>query len=121
MLKWHAHLKIYVYTYVMYSLKFIHPKGTSRLTWDLDAEGEDCVSFINGNGTVAKKFRLNVCSELLTIWLGSSCLLELSFLDSNLLYILRLLKDGEVIREFYLGEDELDDDKQFVIQYPADA
>ena len=106
----------------MYSLKFIHPKGTSTVTWDLDAsDEEDDVSFINGSGTVAKKFRFHVCSELLTIWLGSACLLELSFLDSNLLYILRLLKDGDVIREFYLGEDELGDDKQFVIQYPADA
>ena len=103
----------------MYTLTFRHPKGTSVLTWELDTP-YDTVLFTNYDGQMARGFTLKGSSEGLTICRGSAILLELTFLDSNLLYILRLMRDGDTIREFYLGEDDLTDEQDFMVEYPTD-
>jgi len=104
----------------MYSLTFIHPKGESVIRWDLDVSDEEDPVFIDSIGEMTKGFVLNVSPELLTIWRGSSCLLEMFFLDASMIYILRLLEGKNVVREFYLEEDDLSAEKQFTIRYPTD-
>ncbi len=101
----------------MYSLTFVHPKGTSRITWDLDAPDEDVV-FTNYDGNMASGFMLKAVPELLTIVHGVACLLELRFLDERMIYLLRLFRGKTIIREFYLEEDDLAEEKQRVVQYP---
>lgn len=101
----------------MYSLTFRHPKGDSVLTWDLETP-DDTVLFTNYNGQMARGFALKGSSDGLTIRRGSASLLELTFLESNVLYILRLMRGGDVIREFYLSEDDLMDEQDFTIEYP---
>ena len=103
----------------MYTLTFRHPKGDSVLTWDLETP-DDTVLFTNYDGQMAKGFTLKGSSEGLTIRRGSASLLELTFLESNVLYILRLMQGGNIIREFYLSEDELTDEQDFTIDYSAE-
>ena len=101
----------------MYSLKFIHPKGESILSWDLDTPDED-VEFVDCDGSMAKGFELKASPELLTIYHGAGRLLELSFLEARMIYLLRLLQGKNVVREFYLESDDLEDGRQFVVKYP---
>jgi hypothetical protein len=104
----------------MYSLTFVHPKGTSRVTWDLDAEEEGDAYFVNCDGCMANGFTLKASPELLTIHYGASCLLELRFLEERMIYLLRLLdgRRSNVVREFYLEEDALFEEAQYTVQYP---
>jgi hypothetical protein len=106
----------------MYLLKFIHSKGTSTLSWDLEShdDTEENVVFTECDGKMAAGFRFNACPELLTISSSSSDapLLELCFLPARMLYMLRLYDDRRrVSREFYLEEDELETDQQFTVRY----
>lgn len=103
----------------MYSLKFIHPKGTSTVIWELDVPNEDAV-FIDCTGEMAKGFTLKANPKFLTIYHGVVCLLELWFLDERMIYILRLHDERgkTVIREFYLEEDDLTEEKRFAVKYP---
>jgi hypothetical protein len=100
----------------MYSLKFIHPKGDSILSWDLDSPDED-VEFVDCNGSMAKGFELKARPELLTIYHGASRLLELSFLEARMIFLLRLYEGKKVLREFYLETEDLEDVKQFLVKY----
>ena len=63
----------------MYSLKFVHPKGDSIVSWELDVPYETVV-FIDSDGSMAEGFELKTSPEILTIYRGSACLLELRFL-----------------------------------------
>jgi hypothetical protein len=103
----------------MYSLTFVHPKGRSIVTWDLEAEEEGDAYFVNCDGRMANGFTLKASPELLTIHYGATCLLELRFLEERMIYLLRLLdgRRGHVIREFYLEEDALSE-AQYTVQYP---
>ena len=102
----------------MYSLKFVHPKGDSIVSWELDVPYETVV-FIDSDGSMAEGFELKTSPEILTIYRGSACLLELRFLEARMIFLLRLLQGKNILREFYLEEDDLSDDKQFVVKYPS--
>ena len=101
----------------MYSLTFVHPKGTSHIQWDLDAEEEDEAYFVNYNGKMAVDFVLKGSPELLTIYHGARRLLELCFLPDRMIYLLRTLDGSKILREFYLEEEQLEEMNAHIVRY----